>query len=142
MRIKNQVVVATSDDRRIKGFTWDFAPNREKFHVADPQDEHKVVELSIADLKAIFFVKTFEGIPTHQSPAFTEESLEGVIGLKIKVTFTDGEVMFGTTNGYQPGRTGFFVMPADKACNNERVYVVSAATQSVDTWRNAPVAVR
>ena len=134
--------MARRDGQRIKGFTWDFVPNRDTFHVSDPEDERKVVELSFSDLKAVFFVKNFQGTPGRPSPTFSEESLEGVPGLKIKVTFVDGEVMFGTTNGYQPGRKGFFVMPADKTSNNERVYVISAAAQSVDTWRTAPVTVR
>ena len=142
MGTRNKVVVATRDKQRIKGFTWDFVPNRDTFHVADPDDEHKIAELSFSDLKAVFFVKSLEGIPGRPSPTFSEESLEGVPGLKIKVTFVDGEVMFGTTNGYQPGRKGFFVMPADKMGNNERVYVIAAAAQSVDTWRTAPAAVR
>jgi len=142
MGIKNQVVVATRDGQRIKGFTWDFVPNRDTFHIANPEDERKIVELSFSDLKAVFFVKSFQGIPDRPSPTFNEESLEGVPGLKIKVTFADGGVMFGTTNGYQPGRKGFFVMPADKTGNNERVYVISSAAQSVDTWRTAPVTVR
>lgn len=136
MALRNTVVVRTRDKRRIKGYTWDFAPNRETFHVVDPDDETKVTELALAELKAIFYVKSFNGDPSRGGPPpFSKESLRGTLGLKLKVTFLDGEVMYGTTNGYQPGRKGFFVMPADKASNNERVYVVAAATRSVETWR-------
>jgi hypothetical protein len=45
--------------------------------------------------------------------------------------FNDGEMLLGTTTGYQPGRPGFFVVPADADSNSERCYVISAATQSV-----------
>jgi hypothetical protein len=136
MALKNSVVVRTRDKRRIKGFTWDFSPARETFHVVDPEDEAKVEELTLSDLKAVFYVKDFVGEPGRSGPpAFSKESLKGVPGLKLKVTFTDGEVMYGTTNGYQPGRKGFFIMPADKTSNNQRVYVVTAATKSVETWR-------
>ena len=136
MALKNRVVVRTRDKRRIRGFTWDFAPNRESFHVVDPFDEHKVEELALSDLKAIFYVKSFVGDPDRKSPPpFSKESFRGVPGLKLKITFLDGEVLYGTTNGYQPNRTGFFVMPADKDSNNERVYVITAATRSVETWR-------
>lgn len=41
----------------------------------------------------------------------------------------DAEV--GTTQGYQAGRPGFFVVPADKGSNNERCFVVTAATAEV-----------
>ena len=41
------------------------------------------------------------------------------------------EVIVGTTQGYQPGRPGFFVYPADAASNNERCFVITAATRRV-----------
>jgi hypothetical protein len=47
------------------------------------------------------------------------------------VVFKDSEVILGTTQGYQPGRPGFFIFPADPRSNNERVYVVSSATQEI-----------
>ena len=48
------------------------------------------------------------------------------------MVFADGEVIVGTTQGYQPGRPGFFMVPADQADNNiERCYVVTAATSEV-----------
>ena len=43
----------------------------------------------------------------------------------------DGEVLVGTTTGYQPGRPGFFLVPADGDANIERCYVVTAATKDV-----------
>lgn len=136
MALANRVVVRTRDKRRIRGFTWDFAPNRETFHVVDPFDETKVEELALSDLKAVFYVKSFVGEPGRKGPPpFTKESFAGVPGLKLKITFLDGEVMYGTTNGYQPNRAGFFVLPADPDSNNERVYVITAATKSVETWR-------
>ena len=51
---------------------------------------------------------------------------------KIKVVFADGEVIVGTTQGYQPSRPGFFMVPADSAVNNiDRCYVVAASTSEV-----------
>jgi hypothetical protein len=47
------------------------------------------------------------------------------------VKFKDGEVMVGTTVGYQKGRPGFFLVPADADANTERCYVVSAATREI-----------
>jgi hypothetical protein len=136
MAMKNRVVIRMRNRKRIKGYTWDFAPNRETFHVVDPDDEHKVTELGLSELKAVFYVKSFRGEPGRDGPPpFSKESLKGVPGLKLKITFFDGEVMYGTTNGYQPGRRGFFVLPADKSSNNERVYVLTEATKSVETWR-------
>jgi hypothetical protein len=53
------------------------------------------------------------------------------VGKKIKVIFRDGEELVGTTQGYQTGRPGFFLFPADKQSNIDRVFVLVAATRSV-----------
>jgi hypothetical protein len=92
--------------------------------------------VSTSLLKAVFFVKTFEGNKNHRSTDdFTVESLRDVPGLKVKVTFSDGEVMYGTTHGYAPERKGFFIFPADKESNNERVFVIRESADGVETWR-------
>jgi hypothetical protein len=82
------------------------------------------------DLKALYFVRNLFGDPEHQKtnafPPFAPSS-----GRRMQVTFKDGETLVGITQGYQPGRPGFFLVPADPLSNNERCYVVAAATQSV-----------
>ena len=136
LKIENKVVVRFRDVRMVKGYTHDFNPNREIFHVTEAQDGGKVIEVPTSLLKAIFSVKTFEGKKNHRSaPDFTMESLKNVPGLKVKVTFSDGEVMYGTTHGYAPERKGFFISPADKEGNNERVFVITGSTDAVETWR-------
>jgi hypothetical protein len=40
-------------------------------------------------------------------------------------------VMIGSTIGYDPKRTGFFLTPADLESNNLRVFVVSSAVKGV-----------
>jgi hypothetical protein len=41
-------------------------------------------------------------------------------------------VLVGTTTGYQPGRPGFFLEPADANSNNERCYVVTSAAEEIN----------
>jgi small nuclear ribonucleoprotein (snRNP)-like protein len=136
LKIENKVVVRFRDGRMVKGYTHDFTPNKGIFHVSEAQDGGKVIEVSTSLLKAVFFVKTFEGNRNHRSTDdFTVESLRDVPGLKVKVTFSDGEVMYGTTHGYAPERKGFFIFPADKESNNERVFVITESTDGVETWR-------
>jgi hypothetical protein len=135
-RIGNRVVARFRDGRIVKGYTYDFAPDKGFFHVTDAEDDKKVVEVSVALMKAVFFVKTFEGYRDHgESEDLARESLEKTPGLKMKVTFTDGEVMAGSTHVYDPERIGFFIFPADKETNNERVFVVRESAESVETWR-------
>ncbi len=131
MDIKNRVVVRYKDGRKLKGFTWDFTPNKESFHIADATDERKITEVLTKDLKAVFFVRTFDGNRLHQAE-YTLESFRKVAGLKLKVTFLDGEVLYGTSNAYAPGRKGFFLLPADKKGNNERVFIVAESAKSVE----------
>ncbi len=136
MDIKNKVVVHFLDGTIMKGYTYDFNTNKEIFHLIQVEDEKRPVEVSTAFMKAVFFVKTFEGNENHRSPEeFSEESVKGFAGLKIKITFSDGEVMYGATHGYTPNRKGFFMFPADKESNNERAFVIQKSTTEVKTWR-------
>jgi hypothetical protein len=76
----------------------------------------------------VFFVKTFEGDPQHQR---SNEPNQGGPGRRLRIVFKDGEVVVGTTQGYDRSRPGFFVIPVDAGGNNERCFVVAAATQEV-----------
>ena len=135
-KIENKVVVRFRDGKMFKGYTYDFFPHKNVFHVTESRYAKEVIEVSNSLLKAVFFVKTFEGNKDHCGPEnFSLESLKNSHGLKVKVTYFDGEVMYGTTNGYAPERKGFFVFPADKKSNNERVYVIKESTVAVKTWR-------
>ncbi|MDA3936722.1 MAG: hypothetical protein PF636_07675 [Actinomycetota bacterium] len=82
------------------------------------------------ELKALFFVKDFDGDPGYTENKEIDPS-NPPAGRPIKVEFQDGEVLVGTTTGYQPSRPGFFLVPLDPDSNNERCYVVAAATQEV-----------
>lgn len=128
----NKVIVRFADGSIIKGTTADFFPNKELFHVSleDAPDGDKPMEINTQDLKALFFVKDFEGDRKHDEGNEFDPS-RPPSGRRIKVVFSDGEILLGTTTGYQPGRPGFFVVPADAESNNERCYVISAATQEV-----------
>jgi len=88
--IENKVVAHFRDGRIVKGYTYDFHPNKEIFHIT---------------------------------------------GLKVKVTFFDKEVIYGSTHGYSPQRRGFFVYPANKEINNERVFVIRGSAVAVETWK-------
>lgn len=135
-KIENKVVVHFRDGKIVKGYTYDFNPNKEIFHVTEAQDPNRVFEVSTSFLKAVFFVKTFEGNKGHPGPAdFSMESFKSSPGLKVKVTFFDHEVMYGSTHGYSPQRKGFFISPANKEINNDRVFVIKESTVEVETWK-------
>jgi hypothetical protein len=128
----NKVVARFTDGRMVKGFTNDFLPAKDRFHVtpAEAPPGSEPVEIQVKELKAVFFVKDFAGNPQHKDRLEFDPSRVPA-GRKIKVVFADGEVLVGVTQGYQPGRPGFFLVPADPQSNIERCYVVTGATQSV-----------
>ena len=86
------------------------------------------MEVRVPELKAVFFVKNFEGDPQHQR---NNEPSKGGTGRRLRILFKDGEVMVGTTQGYDRSRPGFFVIPVDTDGNNERCFVVAASTHEV-----------
>lgn len=130
--MNNKIVARYSDGRIVKGATSDFMATKDRFHVsvANAPVGSKPVEVFAKDLKALFFVKDFAGNPQHVERKEFDPARPPA-GRRIRVTFKDGEVLVGTTQGYQPGRPGFFLVPADTSSNIERCYVVSAATREI-----------
>lgn len=131
---RNLVVVHYTDGKLLKGYTHDFNPIRETFHLTSELEADKgtVHEIKIPDLKAIFFVKKLEGSLDYQEKKkFEEVNTSGLRGVKIKVVFHDGEIVRGVSLGYSKNRKGFFVIPVDPQSNNERIWVVSDAVREV-----------
>lgn len=130
--MQHKIVVRYQDGRVLKGFTVDFMPTKESFHLIpmDAQPGSQNQKINIPDCKALFFVKEFAG-----NPQYTDQQDFGpnrsAVGRKIKVVFKDNETMIGTTQGYQPDRPGFFVFPADPRSNIDRCFVVAAAAREV-----------
>jgi len=127
----SKIVARYCDGRTLKGTTQNFFPNRPIFHVnrqggTGPGD---VVEVSLEDLKAIFFVRDFTGDTKHVERKQLAAG-ERTQGRLIEVTCKDGEVIVGTTTGYDPKRPGFFLFPIDPSANNLRVFLVTSAVRT------------
>ena len=128
----NKVIARFAAGNMIKGTTTDFFSGRDVFHVSmlNAPAEEKPFEICTKYLKALFFVKDFRGDP-HYVNRNEFDPKQPTIGLKIRVEFKDGEVLVGTSTEYQPGRSGFFILPADADSNNELCYVVVEATKEI-----------
>ena len=131
--MNNKVVARFADGRILKGATADFVPAKDHFHLSTngAPAGTKPIRILVKDLKLLIFVKDFAGDPRHEKVReFPPDA--GGSGRRIKVIFKDGEVLLGTTLGYQQGRPGFFLVPVDPASNNmERCFVVVSATAKV-----------
>ena len=126
-----KVVVRYADGRVLKGTTLNFDPNRPMFTLtlATPEGTGDTVPVQLCDLKAVFFVRDFAGNPQHTD---RKAFLQPVSGRRLSVRFADGESLVGASLTYSVTREGFFLFPADRESNNERVYVVQRAVSGVD----------
>jgi hypothetical protein len=118
----NRAVVAFLDGQRVKGHIFNFSPLKESFKLCPNEQQQVGSDISIKDLKAIFFVKDFAGGPEVKE-APTDEVTR--YGRKITAIFKDGEEISGTTEAYNPQRLGFFMFPAGKNGNNLRIFVIN-----------------
>ena len=122
----NKVVARFKDGTMMKGTTADFFPNKNVFHLIVTNGETLTVNTD--QLKAIFFVKDFQGDKDRKE--IYADNIPGG-GRKVQITFSDGETLTGFSQGYSPDRPGFFVVPADTKNNNERIFVITSATKKV-----------
>ena len=122
----NKVVARLKDGNTLKGSTTDFFPNKNQFHLTLTNGD--VVDINVDHLKALFYVKDFEGNNVRDD-AYNDNIPGG--GRQIKVEFFDDEILIGFTQSYTPNRIGFFVIPADTDNNNDRVFVITSATKKV-----------
>jgi hypothetical protein len=127
----NKLVVRFADGRMVKGTTLDFSPAKNVFHVTEAADTAGTpVAVRRDDLKALFFVKDYEGDPRHvEKREFDAPPPPGA--RRVQARFDDGEVLVGTTNGYNPELPGFFMAPADTESNITRCFVVATAAHEV-----------
>jgi hypothetical protein len=123
---KNKVIARFKDGTLLKGYTDDFFPNKKNFHLKPLNGETVNIETEL--LKALFFVKDFEGNKDHKE-SYTDAVPGG--GRKIQIKFKDGEEVIGYSQGFSRDRPGFFVIPADTQSNNERFFVVMSATEKL-----------
>jgi len=88
-------------------------------------DSGEFEEFLAKDIKAVFYVNSFEGDSDHQNLNFYSRA-PIVHGIWMRLQFRDGEVMEGIV--YNSIRylvdPGFFLMPTDPDSNNRLVYVL------------------
>jgi hypothetical protein len=133
---RQKVVLRFVDGKILKGYIEHFSPSDDNISVVDDSSKNHLVRVN--DLKAIFFVRTFEGDRTYSDKkSFTRAA---PAGKKVFVRFYDGESMMGHIEGQVPWekgffleakKGGFFLIPVDKQSNNIKVFVVANSVQDV-----------
>ena len=126
----SRAVVRYLDGRLLKGYVPHFVPDRGAVEVWPSPDAPSTSRVTVpfGQLKAIFFVRDFDGGASYQSG---KPSKAKVCGRRVAVTFLDGEELAGATLNYQTAGPGFFVHPLDDRTNNTRVYVLTQSIRHV-----------
>ena len=122
----NKVVARFKDGSLLKGTAQDFSQDKSMFRFEPVSGEEQIID--VEQLKALFWVKDFNGNPDHKD-LYIDDLDRG--GKKIEVKFIDGELMKGHTLDYSTDKPGFILMPADPDSNNIGVFVVNSASEKI-----------
>ena len=140
MEERDRIVCRFKEGRALKGFLRSFDPLKNDVIVTDVADG-KDNCLRLDDLKAIFFVRTFDGDRGYQ-----EKKIYGACpakGHRVFIRFRDGESLVGFLEGEVPWKRGFFLsrremdlqgfflLPVDEDANNIKVFVVAASVDDL-----------
>jgi len=112
-----QIVVRYLDRRIAKGTpaTWDIESDGFGLLPRDalPGSTEEIF-VSFADLKAVYFVRDFDG----QIGKKLESPETQILGIRMRLTFHDGERIVGfTAQAYDPTSSRFYFFPADQSGN-------------------------
>jgi hypothetical protein len=126
----HKVVAHYIDGRIAKGVSVDVDAKNPVCHIAAA--EQAKVEVKLADLKALFFVKDLAGDPKREETKALDPGDPRAHGAHpIELEFPDGERIVGLTIRYPPIGRFFFVLPADNTSNNLRILVNRAAVKAM-----------
>ena len=131
---RQRLVVRYMDGRRENGVSFALKPKEPIFHLDEVDEEGvttgKTHQVRFSDLKAVFFVKSFDG-NFDKSAKFREWTPEGT---EMVVEFRDGEIIRGTTlHRYNELDERFYLVPEDQTSNNISILVEAAAVVGVYT---------
>jgi hypothetical protein len=131
-RSPGRLVIRFADGRVLKGYAGDFDPDQPGFHLVPAQgDADQVIGIEMAALKAVFFVRSFEGDPRYtESRDLYQARPPGT--RKVRVEFSDGEVLVGFTSARDARRFGVLLTPLDPKSNNARVFAVATAVARLE----------
>ena len=125
---EQEVVLRFRDGQTVRGtLDGEFNPGT-RSTVAVKTADGKLVQTDLDSLKAVFFLKD----PRKRALDMALGEVQAPTGGLTRVEFFDGEILRGTVRRYSVGDRGFFLEPANPASNNERVFVVARAVQSVE----------
>jgi hypothetical protein len=128
--MEDKVVAHYKDGKTQRGFTQDFRPDADSFHLLPSEGGGIPTTVRLEELKALFYVKDY-GSMRRQVDRAKRFAAGGVPGQKTIVEFRDGERIWGFTEEYSPNSLGFYFIPADPQENNMRVFIVNSSVKQI-----------
>jgi hypothetical protein len=129
--MEDKVVAHYKNGKTQRGFTHDFQPNVETFHLLPSEGGGIPTTVRIEELKALFYVKDYGAMRRQVDRAKRFGSM-GIQGQKTVVEFRDGEKIWGFTEEYSANSLGFFFIPADAQENNTRIFIVNSSVKQIN----------
>ncbi|MBU4509801.1 hypothetical protein KJ830_02005 [bacterium] len=132
--LKKKAVVKYKDGEIIKGWVEDFRPDRKTFILFNliKYNEEERLEIKFSSLKAVFFIKDFIGDKNYKKVrTFNVDTKVTHRQRKLIAIFKDGENLYGTSHSRGRYKVGFFIYPIDPKDNNERIFVIHSAVESI-----------
>ncbi len=137
MSDNQKVILRFVDGKMLKGFIKDLKLDGDYLFIED-ETSHQL-KVRTKELKAIFYVRRFEGDRTYQE----KKNFSGTRpnSKRIFIQFKDGENMMGFIEGEIPWQRGFFlesmkekvftVIPVDEDSNNIKILVFTSSVKDV-----------
>jgi len=127
-----KLVVRYLDGRLVKGKTINFNPAAPNFTITFLDGDASAAPLVVwlKDVKAVFFVRTFEGNRRYEERKSFRQG-DAFQGRRLEITFPDGEVMVGSSPNYTPGAPGFFLFPVDSGANTVKAWIPGGSVRNV-----------
>jgi type IV pilus assembly protein PilB len=127
----NKVVVRFLDGRMIKGWCLSFHQQNPVIKV-ESIDRSTSYDIKWDDLKAVFFVREFEGLAGAADDSIQlQASPVSTVGRHVQVEFVDGEVIQGYAEALKTGLRGLFITPLDRKSNNLRIFIPKTAVKNM-----------
>ena len=128
--MEDKVVAHFKNGKTQRGYTQDFRPDAEIFHLLPSEGGGIPTTVRLEELKALFYVKDY-GAMRRQVDRARRFGGSPPQGQKAIVEFKDGERIWGCTEEYAADSRGFYFVPADPQENNTRIFIISSSVKQI-----------
>lgn len=133
-----KVIVKYLDGKEKTGNVLAFNINQPAFHLqVEDKDGQTVTSTErMNSVKVVLFLKKEEpGGSNLRTETIDQSVFAGALAMRLIVEFTDGTIVHGSTNKYNPNDKGFFIVPINPADKSVRIFINAHAVKHVETLK-------